>query len=264
MMNIRDVLVRRRQMKAKTQQVKAEIARKSKIHYVPIIALVAANLLVVSLDYRVVEAVYKLTDNVALSVFALFTSGAMFILWFDVLYQYLLKNDNQNKISLAFSGLSLVSAGMFAFLDYGLSAGYGVDQVLPVEANLLFAAMVILTVANGIGLFAWYILDDQVQRKTTVERNRADNDFESETLEDANRMLEKAGKVLENKSVMEKRYGKEAVEEMLSMLAGIETALGIDLDGDGSIGKPQQTRPAFAQETDAPKLPNQSAGEGKP
>jgi hypothetical protein len=153
---------------------------------------------------------------------------------------------------------------MFAFLDYGLSAGYGVDQVLPVEANLLFAAMVILTVANGIGLFAWYILDDQVQRKTTVERNRADNDFESETLEDANRMLEKAGKVLENKSVMEKRYGKEAVEEMLSMLAGIETALGIDLDGDGSIGKPQQTRPAFAQETDAPKLPNQSAGEGKP
>lgn len=255
-MNIREVLVRRRQMKAKTEQVKQEVARNNKIHLVPTVALVVANILVISLDYRVVEAIYKLTDNVVLAIFALFTSGAMFILWFDVLYRYLLSNDVQKYISLAFSGLSLVSAGVFAFLDYGLSAGFNVEKVLPVEANILFAGMVILTIANGVGLFVWYIYDDQIQRKTIVERNRADNDFDSETLEDANKMLEKAGKVLERKNTMESRYGKEAVEEMLAMLAGLETVLGVDLNGDGRVGgKPQAQMTANASETvEPPKI----------
>lgn len=265
-MNIREVLIRRRQMKAKTEQVKQEVSRNTKIHLVPSIALVVANLLVISLDYRVVEAIYKLTDNAMLAFFALFTSGAMFILWFDVLYRYLLANDVQKYISLAFSGLSLVTAGVFAFLDYGLSAGFNTEKVLPVEANLLFAGMVILTIANGAGLFAWYIYDDQIQRKTIVERNRADNDFDSETLEDANKMLEKAGKVLERKNVMESRYGKEAVEEMLAMLAGLENVLGVDLNGDGKIGSGKSAMTVNSADTvEPPKIvqvsdPNSHAG----
>ena len=253
-MDIKTALKQRRLMRQKAKDTKQEQKRKSRIHWVPTTALVVANLLVLSLDYRVVEAIYKITGNVALAVFALFTSGAMFILWFDVLYQYLLSNETQKNIALAFSGLSLLSAGFFAFLDYGLSAGYGVDQVLPMEANLLFAGMVVLTIANGIGLFVWYIYDEQVQRKSIVERNRADNDFDAETLEDANKMLEKAGVVLQRKQAMESRFGKEAVEEMMSMLAGLEDALGVDLDGDGRIGnRPQapQTRPSasFASNT---------------
>ena len=178
-MNIRDVYVQRRKMKEQAKRNTNEAKRKTNLQAVPKIALVVANLLVLSLDYRVIEAIYKITNNSALALFALFTSGAMFILWFDVLYHYLLANDIQKNISLAFSGLSLISAAFFAFLDYGLSAGFGVEQVLPVEASMLFAGMVILTVANGAGLFAWYVYDDQVQRKSTAEKSKAEDDFEA-------------------------------------------------------------------------------------
>ena len=191
-MNVKDIYVQRRKMKEKAKTATAEGKRKSKIQSVPKIALVVANLLVLSLDYRVIEAIYKITNNAMLAVFALFTSGAMFILWFDVLYHYLLANETQKNISLAFSGLSLISAAFFAFLDYGLSAGFGVDQVLPVEANLLFAGMVILTVANGTGLFWWYISDDQVQRQSIAEKSKAEDDFEAEKLGDVGRKMEKA------------------------------------------------------------------------
>jgi hypothetical protein len=252
-MNIRDALLAKRRQKAQAKQAQVEKKRKNKMHYVPTIALISANVLVLSLDYRVFEAMYKLTDNIALAIFALFTTGIMFILWFDVLYQYLLANEIQKGIALGFSGLSLVSAGFFAFLDYGLSAGFGVDAVLPVEATLLFAGMVVLTVANGVGLFAWYIYDDQVMRKSIVERNRAENEFDAETIEDANLMLEKAGKVLEKKQVMEKRFGKDAVDEMMSMLAGIEDVLGVDLNGDGRVGTQPQRQ--FASDTKEVKPP---------
>jgi hypothetical protein len=251
-MNIQDVLRRRRAMKAQAQQRTEEQKRKDKIHAVPTIALVIANVLVLSLDIRVVDAIYKLTNNWMLAIFALFTTGAMFVLWFDVLYQYLLANVWQSRIAIAFSGLSLVSAGFFAFLDYGLSAGFGVTEIVPLEATLLFAGMVVLTIANGIGLFWWYIIDDQVKRKGVVEKQRADSDFDAETLADASKMLNKAGEVLQAKELLEKRYGKDAVEEMLEMLAGIETALGIDLDGDGFVGK--SPRPQFANDTKTPRL----------
>lgn len=240
-MDIRQVYVQRRKMKEQATRNLQENKRKSRIRSVPIIALVVANLLVLSLDYRVVEAIYKITDNVALAVFALFTSGAMFILWFDILYHYLLANQVQKNIALAFSGLSLLSAAFFAFLDYGLSAGFGVESILPFEANMLFAGMVILTVANGAGLFAWYVYDDQVQRQSTAEKSKAEDDFEAEKLEDVNRMLAKAETVLSKKTAMESKYGREAVSEMMSLLSGIETALNVDLDGDGHIGKPQNT-----------------------
>lgn len=241
-MNVFQALRTRRALKQKVQQEKNEQNRKSKVHIIPTIALVVANLLVLSLDYRVIEAIYKLTNNAALAIFALFTSGAMFVLWFDVLYQYLLANTWQKRIALAFSGLALVSAGLFAFLDYGLSAGFGVEEVLPMEAKALFASMVILTVMNGIGLFVWYIIDEQVQRKSIVEKNRADADFDAETIEDANKMLEKAGQVLQRKEQLETRFGKDAVDEILSMLSGLEEATGLDLNGDGVIGNPQKPR----------------------
>ena len=236
MSEIRRVLINRKRIKQQSEQAKSNKARQNSIHRVPQVALWVANLLVLSLDYRVVEAIYALTGNFMLALFALFTSGLMFVLWFDVLYQYLLANEWQGRIALAFSAASLVSAGVFAFLDYGISAGFGVDKIMPVEVNMLFAGMVVMTVLNGIGLFAWYILDDQVKRKSTVERERADNDFEAEKLEDAGSMLAKAGEVLEIQSRLEARFGKEAVSEMMSVLSGLENALGVDLDGDGKVG----------------------------
>lgn len=259
-MSIRNIYVQRRKMKEQAQRNISEAKRKTSLQARPMTALIVANLLVISLDYRVIEAMYKLTQNLALSVFALFTTGAMFILWFDVLYHYLLANDIQKKISMAFSGLSLISAAFFAFLDYGLSAGFGIEQVLPVEVNMLFAGMVILTVLNGVGLFAWYIFDDQVQRKSTAEKSKAEDDFEADKLDDVNRMLEKADALLAKKQTMESKYGSEAVSEVMALLSGVETALGVDLDGDGKIGNKPVSR-SYA-ETVKDQIPNVNPTQG--
>ena len=49
---------------------------------------------------------------------------------------------------------------------------------------------------------------------------------------------------------MEKRFGKEAVGEIMDMLSGIEDLLGVDLNNDGKIGnRPQIT--ANASDTGA-------------
>lgn len=252
-MDIRKIYIQRKVMKDKARRNTEEAKRKGRIHAVPVIALVVANLLVLSLDYRVVEAIYKLTNNVMLAVFALFTSGAMFILWFDVLYHYLLANQTQKYISIAFSALSLISAAGFAFLDYGLSAGYGASEITKSEANILFAGMVILTVLNGAGLFAWYMWDDQVQRKSTVEKNKADDDFEADKLEDVSRMLEKAEAVLAKRQVMVNKYGEDTVSEMMALLSGVEVSLGVDLNGDGKVGNTPKRQP------EAPQAPAMAA-----
>ena len=137
-MNVLEALKKKREIKANAAQKIERSKQINNVNAIPRIALIVANALVLSLDYRVVEAVYKITDNVMLAVFALFTSGAMFVLWFDVLYQYLLASEWQKNISLAFSGVALVSAGVFAFLDYGLSAN-GANELMQTEKNILFA-----------------------------------------------------------------------------------------------------------------------------
>jgi len=249
-MNVLQALKEKRNIKKAAAMASQSAKQKSKVNMIPYIALGVANVLVISLDYRVVEAVYKLTDNVILAVFALLTSGMMFILWFDILYQYLLASDWQKYISLAFSGLSLISAGVFAFLDYGLSAGFGADKVLPTEANYLFAGMVILTILNCAGLFWWYIIDAQIVRKSNSAKQEADSDYDAQNVEIANNLLENVDRMLTRRQHLEAKFGAAAVDQMLATLSGLEDALGIDIDGDGKIGSGQQMRsfPSIVEE----------------
>ncbi len=259
-MDILSALRKKREIKATAAQKVERSKQINNVNAIPKIALIVANALVLSLDYRVVEAVYKITDNVMLAVFALFTSGAMFVLWFDVLYQYLLASEWQKNISLAFSGLSLVSAGVFAFLDYGLSAN-GANALMPKEVNILFAGMVILTIANGAGLFWWYIIDAQVVRKSLAAKQQADNDFEAKNLEIANDLLEKVEGMLSKRAELEKKFGAKAVDEIMMSLVGLEEVLGVDINGDGKIGNKQPMRSfAATVQTEQTEDKNPSTG----
>jgi len=240
-MNVLEALKKKREIKANAAQKIERSKQINNVNAIPRIALIVANALVLSLDYRVVEAVYKITDNVMLAVFALFTSGAMFVLWFDVLYQYLLASEWQKNISLAFSGVALVSAGVFAFLDYGLSAN-GANELMQTEKNILFAGMVILTIANGAGLFWWYIIDAQVTRKSLAAKQQADNDFDAQNLAIANDLLEKVEGMLTRRAALESKFGAKAVDEVMMSLMGLEEVLGVDINGDGKIGNKPQMR----------------------
>jgi len=235
-MDIFGLLNAQKKQETEAKQNAASQKQKNKMRLIPNIVLIIANVLVLSLDYRVVEAVYKITNNTALAVFAIFTSGAMFILWFDVCFQYLLSNDAQRNLSLACSGLALISAGVFAFLDYGISVDIGRGFVLSVQTNWLFAGMVILTVVNAVCLFWWYIIDDQVKRESTAAREQARNDHNSKTVEKAENILKQTGQVLALRQGLEKQFGADAVNSVLNSLMGIEVAFGVDINGDGKIG----------------------------
>ncbi len=237
-------------MKAETAQNVKHAKQKSKMQVIPLVALAVANVLVLSLDYRVIDAVYKMTKSTPLSVFAVFTTGLMFILWFDVLFRYLLANVLQWYISIAGSTVALITAGVFAFLDYGVSVDLGNGRIIEPQANGLFVGMVVLTVIHGALLFWWYIIDDQVVRQQTAAKKQAESDFDLQNVDIANTILERAGVMLEKRQQLDAKYGADAVSQILNSLAGLEDLLGVDINGDGKIGVPTQVQ--FASTVQAP------------
>lgn len=240
------------QEKKAAQERKAQKA-KNKMRTIPQIALIMANVLVVSLDYRVVDAVYSLTKSIPLAVFGIFVSGAMFIFWFDFLYQYKLASDWQGYISLAGSALSLITAGMFAVLDYRVhfQLSNSLNLEMPTSVNFMFGSMVWLTVIHAVLLFWWFMIDEQISGERTVEKQAAKRAAKQQNMERVAELLAGAEKLLMQKAALIEQYGAEEVEMTLSAIAGIE----IDLTGDGVIGHPS-TLPApvgtMAQTVDAP------------
>ena len=235
MANLFDMFKQEKAADAKAAQERKAQKAKAKMRAIPQAALVVANILVLSLDYRVIEAVYKLTHNVALAVFAIFVSGAMFIFWFDVLYQYKLANDWQGYISLAASGLALVAAGLFAFLDYNISVQVNSTQSisLPTSVNFLFGSMVGLTVINAALLFWWYMIDEQIDSERLLEKNSAKRAAQQRNMDRVAALLDNADKLLAQKTALAKQYGAAEVEIMLSTVMGID----VDLNGDGVSGR---------------------------
>lgn len=222
--------------KKKVQEKKQDEKRKFRtMEGVPMIALVIGNIIVLSLDYRVFEAVYILTHNVVLSAFALFSSGAMFIVWFDILFNYLLSNKFQKYMSVFFSGLSLVVAGVFAFMDYGLNSALDQSKLIA-NSDFIFATLVIVTILNGIGLFVWYMNDKQISLNRVLAENEADFHFDARQLESASVLFDHVGSYLSKQKMLEDKYGADSVRQMLQILANMEVDFGVDMDGDGGIG----------------------------
>lgn len=236
-MNIMKVFEHDKQVEYREKKRREESRARFRAKIVPAIVLIVANALVLSLDWRVYEGVYNVTKNTALAIFAVASSGVMFILWFDVVYSYLLRNEHQKNISLAGSGFSIITAAALAFLDYGISidVGNGVS-IRSDDYNFIFSWLVIKTVLDVALLFAWYLQDEQIIANTQVAKSSAAFGRKEEIAERAETLLQITSRVLAAQENLKRQYGDAAVQHVLDLLAGVESSTGIDIDGNGVVG----------------------------
>lgn len=216
--------------------------------YAPLIALTVANLIILTLDYRVFDAVYKITDSYVLAGFSIIPTGAMFILWFDVLYSaYPLAIERQKQIALACSGLALFAAGVFAFFDYGVTVDMGRGVKVAADYDFIFWATIVLSIIHAVALFVWFAIDEDTIDKKANERDlaaqrrkaeaqEAQGRITLEMMETANRVLSSMEGAMKKQRTLEDTYGAAEVGKMLALLAGVEMLTGQDLNGDGRIG----------------------------
>jgi hypothetical protein len=97
-----------------------EKIEKTKMQWVPISALVIANIIFISLDVRAFDAVNKLTNSPFLAGVTVIVSGVLALYWWDILYPHARKHSNKKQETISLWGVALgVSLSVsLAFVDY--------------------------------------------------------------------------------------------------------------------------------------------------
>lgn len=249
--------------KAKSAQEAKEIARKKRI---PLSALIFANIVFLSLDARGMHAVHIITGSWFLAIATVLVSGAAALYWWDFLYPHARrhKNAEQEKIALWGTGIGIGVSGVLAFVDYVVIGG---GQ----NADWLWALVVLLTVAQGAMLARFWQVDGSIEAEAKREESIASRVDLQDTADDFKAEIESMEDLLEKLEEIKKKFPGKGKAELAARAMGypVLAEMLADDDKDGIPNyqdkdykqKPQQQiREAFAQETEAPKLPNSPAG----
>lgn len=211
------------------------------------------NAVALVFDGLAVTTVYKLTNgNLLLSALSLLPTGVPMFMW-EAGWLYPLADKAQKIKSLWGIGISILSALVVGSLAIVATLTTDPQETFLVSASLLIWC-VIIVITHGILAALYFYRDPVIIRDHELQVTKADNDYQRETLRDAEALLGDAERMLERERIMRERFGEKEVNRALEIL------MGIDLDGDGKIGdKPikqqqPQTRPAFAQEAKQPIL----------
>jgi hypothetical protein len=111
---------------------------------------------------------------------------------------------------------------------------------------ILLVWCVVVVVIHGILAALYFYKDPIILREHELQVTKADNDYQRETMRDAESLLKDATKMLEQEKEMKSRFGEAEVNRALEIL------LGIDINGDGKIGDRPMRQ--FAQKSDSQKL----------
>ena len=141
--------------------------------YVPLSALIVANIIFLSLDIRALDAVYILTSSYLLSVLTVLISGGLAMYWFDVLYPHSRRHNNetQKTISVICTVLAIGLSGVLAFADYVVGTG---DNFSVGWSNTLWAAIIILTITQGVCIAWWWSIDNHIAAEARIEESHAE------------------------------------------------------------------------------------------
>ncbi len=244
---------------AKQAAAQAELARQKSEKreqivrtIVPLIALVVANIIFVSLDIRAIEAVYIATQSPLLAISTIAVSGAMAILWWDVFLPHARRYNNNTQRDIAVAGILLgfLLSGVLAFLDY-------IVRSVTISTNFLWATTVALTIGQG-GMMLWYHQADdsiiasakrQKSLAARVEQLAEINDWEAEL-----KNLENIGERLEE--LARKFPGKQAAKAARAMGYPILASMLEDDDKDGIPNyKDKDWRPELTFAQDVSRAP---------
>lgn len=215
------------------------------------------NAVALVFDALAMTTVYALTNgNLLLTALALLPTGIPMFMW-EGGWLYPLADKAQKTKAIVGIVLSVLSAlvvgalAIVASLDTDPQMRFWVSTVLLVWC-------VVVVVVHGILAALYFYRDPIIMREHELQVTKADNDYQRETMRDAESLLKDATKMLEQEQEMKNRFGEDAVNRALEIL------LGVDLNGDGKIGdRPkgqQQNAPrnvpvnALAAETDMAEL----------
>jgi hypothetical protein len=261
MKNISDLAQNKHDGERTQQEVRREQAANRAKQSVPVIALVVANLIFLSLDIRAFDVTRKMTGSVLLACVTVIVSGVLALLWWDILYPHSRRHSNQTQVKLAMVGtiFGVLLSAVLAFLDYIIGN-------VKVSEALLWGVVVSVTALQGCLLAWWWLIDNSIEAEARRQRSVSSRADLGETVDDFAaeiKSLENLSAQLE--SLRQRFPGKgQAAKAARALGYPVLATMLEDDDNDGIPNykdkdwKPKQIPQAremsFAQDTDG--LPN--------
>lgn len=259
--------------KAEKAQAAADLEKKEQERkkWVPLSALIFANIVFLSLDARGLDAMHKITGSAFLAVVTVIISGIAALYWWDFLYPHARrhKNKEQGGIALAGTVLGVGVSGVLAFVDYIVVSG---SQ----NSNWLWGVVVFLTVVQGIMLARFWQIDGLIEAEAKREESLSSRIDLQDTAADFRAEIESMETLLEKLEDIKKKFPGKGKAEIAARSMGypVLAEMLADDDGDGienyrdsdyrgkSSHQNTQLRPAYGQETPSVELsdPNRSDG----
>jgi hypothetical protein len=187
------------------------------------------NCVALVFDGLAMTTVYTLTSgNLLLTALSLLPTGIPMFMW-EGGWLYPLANKAQKTKSIIGVILSVVSALVVGTL--AIVASLTTDaQTRFIVSVVLLVWCVVVVVIHGVLAALYFYKDPIILREHELQVTKADNDYQRETMRDAESLLKDATKMLEQEQEMKSKFGEAEVNRALEIL------LGIDLNGDGKIG----------------------------
>lgn len=217
----------------------------------PSIAFWVASVILIMFDARVLDVVYRLTNNsVLLSVGALFATALMFFIWKNN-FQYTLSSKMQTTLSSIGMVLSLLASAVFGGMDYFVRGGLKIDAGVNTfdAVDLIFWGIPVLSVVHVVMLLWYWYVDPRVAAERKKKEADDDHKFAQDEMTHASQLLSSQKSLISQFVTMAQTYGKEAALKQLDLL-GIDRVPFEDLeipsmtetDGHGSA-KPVHDQP---------------------
>jgi len=242
---------RKAKEKAEKKMKEKEAFRK---WFVPMSALVVANIIFFSLDLRAFQAMYILTSSYLLSTLTVLISGGLAMYWFDVLYPHSKRhnNDVQQNISMIFTVLAISLSGVLAFADYVVGTG---ESFSGGWSTALWASIIVLTIAQGVAIAWWWSIDNHIAAEAKIQEAHAEAADTEDEMSILRTKLNGLRGVLTELDKLNKDFTPAAVSNVANIL-------GIALPSDMQIKPQQGQRPpqnmpmtAHAADVDGVTLP---------
>lgn len=194
-------------------------------------------------DGLAMTTVYSLTNgNWLLTALSLLPTGIPMFMW-EGGWLYPLADKAQKDKAIVGVILSVLSAVVVGSLAIVATLDTNTEERFWVSVALLVWC-VIVVIVHGILAALYFYKDPIIMREHELQVTKADNDYQRETLKDAESLLDDAEKMLDKEQTLKNKFGDDAVNRALEIL------LGVDLDGDGKVGdKPakQNQQPRVVQ-----------------
>ena len=241
----------------KEQDKQAELSKRKQgpvvVRNIKWFMFVFFNAVALVFDGLAVTTVYTLTNgNYLLSALALLPTGIPMFMW-EGGWLYALASPEQKRRSIYGVILSVASAIVVGVL--AILANLGDAEMRFWVSTGLLSWCVITVVVHGIWAAQYFYKDPVIVRDHELQVAISDNEYQAESLDEAEKILDKAVTLLEKEEKMRKRFGEAEVNRALEIL------LGVDLNGDGTIGGKLNKGSNTSNSTnstggDAPKKPD--------